>query len=146
MDCGGCRLAGTLGISAASEDNAGADDDDAHATLTLTLPRRLFAFRTHNMPLIPVFILVVLALTAVFAELIAPYNPEIGVINGFFRGNSTLYDPVVLRGWAVPVLAWSAFIFAIFWTLSASLIKKASSRTCLPRWMMPNCARQSMPC
>ena len=55
------------------------------ATLTLTLPRRLFAFRTHNMPLIPIGILVVLALTAIFADLIAPYNPEIGVLGERFK-------------------------------------------------------------
>ncbi|MBC8101465.1 MAG: hypothetical protein H7Z41_02605 [Cytophagales bacterium] len=46
---------------------------------------------------------------------LAPRDP--GVLNGFFRGNSTLYDPVVLSAWLVPVLAWSAFFFAIFWTL-----------------------------
>jgi hypothetical protein len=46
---------------------------------------------------------------------LAPSDPE--VINGFFRGNSTLWDPVVLKGWAVPVLAWTGFIFAVFWTL-----------------------------
>jgi peptide/nickel transport system permease protein len=55
------------------------------ATLTLTLPRRLFSFRTHNMPLLPVAILVVMALTAIFAELIAPYNPEIGVLGERFK-------------------------------------------------------------
>jgi hypothetical protein len=52
-------------------------------------------------------------------EWLAPRDPE--VINGFFRGNSTLYDPVALRGWAVPVLAWSAFIFAVFWTLLCAM-------------------------
>lgn len=46
---------------------------------------------------------------------LAPRDPE--VLNGFFRGNSTLYSAVVLRGWLVPVLAWTAFFFAIFWTL-----------------------------
>src|SRR6266849_7945693 len=55
------------------------------ATLTLTLPRRLFSFRTHNLPLVPIAILVVLALTAIFADLIAPYNPEIGVLGERFK-------------------------------------------------------------
>jgi hypothetical protein len=45
----------------------------------------------------------------------APRDPA--VLHGFFRGNSTLYDSAVLTAWAVPVLAWSAFIFALFWTL-----------------------------
>src|SRR5215510_13712743 len=55
------------------------------ATLTLALPRRLFAFRTHNMPLIPVGILVLLALMAIFADFIAPYNPEIGILGERFK-------------------------------------------------------------
>ena len=55
------------------------------ATLTLTLPRRLFAFRTHNLSLLPIGILVVLALTAIFADLIAPHNPEIGVLGDRFK-------------------------------------------------------------
>ena len=55
------------------------------ATLTLTLPRRLFAFRTHNLSLVPIGILVVLAPTAIFADLIAPHNPEIGVLGERFK-------------------------------------------------------------
>jgi peptide/nickel transport system permease protein len=55
------------------------------ATLTLALPRRLFSIRTHNMPLIPVGILVAMALMAIFAELIAPYNPEIGILGERFK-------------------------------------------------------------
>src|SRR5262245_45258219 len=55
------------------------------ATLTLTLPRRLFGFRTHNWPLIPIGIIVVMALLAIFAELIAPYNPEIGILGDRFK-------------------------------------------------------------
>jgi hypothetical protein len=46
---------------------------------------------------------------------LAPRDPE--VLNGFFRGNSTLYSEVALKGWLIPVLAWTAFFFAIFWTL-----------------------------
>jgi peptide/nickel transport system permease protein len=55
------------------------------ATLTLALPRRLFSFRTHNMPMVPVAIIVVMALLAIFAELIAPYNPEIGILGERFK-------------------------------------------------------------
>ena len=55
---------------------------------------------------------------------LAPQDPD--VINGFFRGNRSLYDGVVLRGWAIPVLSWSAFIFAVFWTLfcATTLVRK----------------------
>jgi hypothetical protein len=45
----------------------------------------------------------------------APRDPAI--LHGFFRGNSSLYDPLVLTAWAVPVLAWTAFLFALFWVL-----------------------------
>lgn len=38
-------------------------------------------------------------------------------LNGFFRGNSTFYNLDTLRAWAIPVLAWGTFLFAIFWTL-----------------------------
>src|SRR5262245_47973973 len=55
------------------------------ATLTLTLPRRLFALRTHNWPLIPIAIIAVMALLAIFADLIAPYNPEIGILGDRFK-------------------------------------------------------------
>lgn len=50
---------------------------------------------------------------------LAPRDPD--VLNGFFRGNTTLWNPVYLKGWAVPVLAWSAFIVAVFWTLMCAM-------------------------
>jgi peptide/nickel transport system permease protein len=46
---------------------------------------RLAAFRTEGLPVIPILILVTLALVAVFAESIAPYNPEIGVLADRFH-------------------------------------------------------------
>lgn len=58
-----------------------------------------------------------------FKDMIWPHVPlwltprDRDVVNGFFRGNSSLYSPEILRAWAVPVLAWTAFIFSIFWTL-----------------------------
>lgn len=57
-------------------------------------------------------------------EWLAPRDPE--VLNGFFRGNTTLWTVTNLRGWAIPVLAWGAFILAIFWTLlcAMSLFRK----------------------
>jgi peptide/nickel transport system permease protein len=59
--------------------------------------RRLPAFRTEGLPMLPIAILVTLALLAVFAELIAPYNPEIGSLSQRFKppawvaGGSTEY-------------------------------------------------------
>jgi peptide/nickel transport system permease protein len=61
------------------------------------LIRRLPAFRTEGLPMLPIAILVTLALLAVFAELIAPYNPEIGSLSQRFKppawiaGGSTEY-------------------------------------------------------
>ncbi len=71
---------------------------------------------------------------------LAPQDPD--VINGFFRGNSTLYQAVVLRGWAVPVLTWTAFIFAIFWTLlcATTLARRAwveEERLTFPLTLLP---------
>jgi peptide/nickel transport system permease protein len=61
------------------------------------LIRRLPAFRTEGLPMLPIAILVTLALLAVFAELIAPHNPEIGSLSQRFKppawiaGGSTEY-------------------------------------------------------
>jgi hypothetical protein len=46
---------------------------------------------------------------------LVPRDPA--VLNGFFRGNTTLWTTQHLTGWAVPVLAWSAFIVVVFGTL-----------------------------
>lgn len=57
-------------------------------------------------------------------EWLVPRDPA--VLNGFFRGNTSLWTPENLRGWAIPVLSWSAFIITIFWTLlcAMSLFRK----------------------
>jgi peptide/nickel transport system permease protein len=52
---------------------------------TLTVPWRLPRFNVHGWPLIPIGILIALALIAIFAELITPYNPEIGALGDRFR-------------------------------------------------------------
>ncbi len=52
---------------------------------TLTLPWRFVAIRTHGLPMLPIAIIVVMALMAIFAELIAPHNPEIGILGERFK-------------------------------------------------------------
>jgi peptide/nickel transport system permease protein len=52
---------------------------------SLTTAWRLAAFRTSGFPLIPILILTTLALTAIFANALAPYNPEIGSLGHRFR-------------------------------------------------------------
>jgi len=58
---------------------------------------RLPVFRADGLPMLPIAILVTLALMAIFADLIAPYNPEIGTLSQRFRppawvaGGSTEY-------------------------------------------------------
>jgi peptide/nickel transport system permease protein len=52
---------------------------------SLPIAWQVAAFRTEGLPVIPIIILVTLALVAVFAELIAPYNPEIGALGARFR-------------------------------------------------------------
>jgi peptide/nickel transport system permease protein len=54
-------------------------------TAALTLPRRFGNIRLGDFPVIPAGILLVLALTAIFAEVIAPYNPEVGVLGDRFK-------------------------------------------------------------
>ena len=51
----------------------------------LTLAWRLSAFRIEGLPVIPIAILVVLAFLAVFADFIAPHNPEVGTLSQRFR-------------------------------------------------------------
>jgi peptide/nickel transport system permease protein len=45
----------------------------------------LGALRTEGLPILPIAILVVLTFTAVFAEFIAPHNPEIGSLSQRFK-------------------------------------------------------------
>jgi peptide/nickel transport system permease protein len=65
----------------------------ATETTSLRLPK----VRTEGLPLVPITILVVLALLAIFAEWIAPFNPEIGSLSQRFKppawvaGGSTEY-------------------------------------------------------
>jgi peptide/nickel transport system permease protein len=51
----------------------------------VSLPWRLASRRGEGFPWIPTAILGVIALTAIFANVIAPYNPEIGVLGDRFR-------------------------------------------------------------
>ena len=55
------------------------------ASAILTLPRRLAAFRTEGFPLIPITILMTVMLVALFANVLAPHNPEVGVLGDRFR-------------------------------------------------------------
>ena len=52
---------------------------------SLTLPWRLPSIRIEAQALIPIVILTVLTLAAIFAEVIAPYNPEIGTLGDRFQ-------------------------------------------------------------
>jgi peptide/nickel transport system permease protein len=51
----------------------------------LSLPWRLPALRVGDFPVVPTAILVSIALLAIFAEVVAPYNPEIGTLGDRFR-------------------------------------------------------------
>jgi len=52
---------------------------------TLTLPWRLPRLNLRGWPLIPICILIAMALIAIFAEFLTPYNPEIGALGDRFR-------------------------------------------------------------
>jgi peptide/nickel transport system permease protein len=51
----------------------------------LTVAWRLAALRVGGFPLVPTAILATIALVAILAEVIAPYNPEIGTLGDRFR-------------------------------------------------------------
>src|SRR6202158_2232781 len=52
---------------------------------TATMPWRLPSRRTEGFPWTPTVIIGVIALAAIFADVLAPYNPEIGVLGDRFR-------------------------------------------------------------
>jgi peptide/nickel transport system permease protein len=51
----------------------------------LTVAWRLAAFRAEGVPMVPIAILLVLGFLAVFAEFVAPHNPEVGTLSLRFR-------------------------------------------------------------
>jgi peptide/nickel transport system permease protein len=53
--------------------------------LPSSLPPRAFALRLRGLPLVPIAILAIIALTAIFADVLAPHNPEVGSLTARFR-------------------------------------------------------------
>mgnify|MGYP003694066177 CR=1 FL=1 len=66
-------------------------------TAPFTAPGRLALLRVSGFPIIPAAILVGIAFVAIFAELIAPNNPEIGTLGDRFR------PPFWQAGEAMPI-------------------------------------------
>jgi peptide/nickel transport system permease protein len=58
---------------------------DSSRAAGLALAWRFAAFRSEGFPLIPTAILVVLVFVAIFADVIAPWDPEIGTLGDRFR-------------------------------------------------------------
>jgi peptide/nickel transport system permease protein len=54
-------------------------------TATVTLGWRFATFGVGSLPMIPTAIIVGLALVAIFADVITPYNPEVGALGDRFR-------------------------------------------------------------
>src|SRR5689334_9151495 len=52
---------------------------------TLTVAWRLAAFRRENLPWFPIIVLTTLALLALFADFIAPHDPQVGLLGERFR-------------------------------------------------------------
>jgi peptide/nickel transport system permease protein len=55
------------------------------ASVILTLPSRLAFIRMEGFPLVPIAILAGILLVAIFANVIAPHNPEVGVLGDRFK-------------------------------------------------------------
>ena len=53
--------------------------------LPSSLPPRAVAIRLRGLPLVPIAILAIIALTAIFADVLAPHNPEVGSLTARFR-------------------------------------------------------------
>jgi peptide/nickel transport system permease protein len=51
----------------------------------LTLASRLAGFSTRGYPVVPIAIIVITALLAIFAEVVAPHDPEVGVLGERFK-------------------------------------------------------------
>jgi peptide/nickel transport system permease protein len=51
----------------------------------LTMAWRLAPFRTEGFPTIPILILLTITFVAIFANVLAPYNPEVGTLGDRFR-------------------------------------------------------------
>src|SRR2546428_13820409 len=58
---------------------------NSRRSANLTPAWRLAAFRTEGFPIIPTAIIVPVALVAIFANALAPYNPELGTLGDRFR-------------------------------------------------------------
>jgi peptide/nickel transport system permease protein len=67
------------------------------ATLTQTWPSRLASFRIETVALIPMLIIGFVTLVAIFADFIAPHDPQVGILGARFKppfwqaGGSTEY-------------------------------------------------------
>jgi peptide/nickel transport system permease protein len=55
------------------------------ASITLALPRRIASFRLEGFPWTPAFILCLLAFVALFANQLAPHDPEVGILGERFK-------------------------------------------------------------
>jgi peptide/nickel transport system permease protein len=55
------------------------------ASTVLALPSRLAFIRSEGFPLIPSLILLTIMLVAIFAPVLAPHNPEVGILGDRFR-------------------------------------------------------------
>ena len=64
--------------------NGSAANSRAASTI-LTLPSRLAFIRAEGFPLIPSLILLTVMLVAIFAPVLAPHNPQVGVLGDRFR-------------------------------------------------------------
>src|SRR5438309_11601218 len=57
----------------------------ASRAAVLAFPGRLASFRREGWPMVPITILAVLALLAIFADVIAPHDPPLGLLGERFR-------------------------------------------------------------
>src|SRR5256885_14122761 len=57
----------------------------ASRAAVLAFPGRLASFRREGWPMVPITILAVIALLAIFADVIVPHDPQVGLLGERFR-------------------------------------------------------------
>src|SRR5260370_35995142 len=65
--------------------NGSAANTSPSRAAALTLAWRYASFRSEGFPVLPVLIIVVFVLTALFANVLAPHNPEVGTLGDRFH-------------------------------------------------------------
>src|SRR5436853_244844 len=129
---------------------------------TLTLACRLASFRRENLPWFPIVVLTTLAFLAIFADVIAPHDPQVGLLGERFRppawqqGGSTAHllgtdhvgrdvlSRLIFGARVSMVVGFTAVIFACVIGTGLAIVAGCSKRTIMKRHILPNVVNSSI--